>query len=122
MADKTMSVLGHDTHSPPEPSSLHCTCCRLCTLEHGSGEVAEDHAHGAAIGVATAEMAHDTHADHGDIKAEGGHHDHTNHEAMFRQRFWVCLVLTIPVLFWSEAVQGWFGYTAPEFVGKFAHC
>ncbi len=80
------------------------------------------------MGVATAEMAHDEHAGHGDehdehaghgdMKAEGGHHDHTDHEAMFRQRFWVCLVLSIPVLFWSEAVQGWFGYTAPEFVGS----
>ncbi len=128
MADKTMSAVGHDTHSPPEPSSLHCACCRLCTLEHVFGEVTEDRAHGAAMGVATAEMAHDEHAGHGDehdehaghgdMKAEGGHHDHTDHEAMFRQRFWVCLVLSIPVLFWSEAVQGWFGYTAPEFVGS----
>ena len=75
MADKTMSVLGHDTHSPPEPSSLHCTCCRLCTLEHGSGEVAEEHGHGAAAGVVTAEMAHDEYAGHGG--------EHTVHESTY---------------------------------------
>ena len=34
---------------------------------------------------------------------------------MFRDRFWLCLVLTIPILIWSETIQGWFGYTAPTF-------
>jgi P-type Cu2+ transporter len=35
---------------------------------------------------------------------------------MFRDRFWICLLLTIPILIWSETVQGWFGYAAPAFV------
>jgi P-type Cu2+ transporter len=34
---------------------------------------------------------------------------------MFRDRFWLSLVLTVPVLFWSEMVQEWLGYTAPSF-------
>ena len=37
---------------------------------------------------------------------------------MFRERFWVSLVLSVPVLFWSPTIQGWFGYTAPEFPGS----
>lgn len=37
------------------------------------------------------------------------------HEEMFRTRFWVCLVLTLPVLFWSGTIQDWLGYTAPSF-------
>lgn len=45
--------------------------------------------------------------------------DHSGHEEMFRQRFWVCLVLSAPVLVWSDTVQGWFGYTAPEFPGSY---
>jgi Cu2+-exporting ATPase len=52
---------------------------------------------------------------------DGGHRahvDHTGHEAMFRRRFWVSLVLSVPVVFFSEFVQGVFGYTAPAFPGS----
>ncbi|HSH03084.1 MAG TPA: heavy metal translocating P-type ATPase [Anaerolineae bacterium] len=48
----------------------------------------------------------------------GGHNDHSGHEMMFRNRFWVCLILTIPVLIFSPVIQGWFGFTAPEFMGS----
>jgi P-type Cu2+ transporter len=34
---------------------------------------------------------------------------------MFRDRFWLSLLLTLPVLIWSEMVQDWFGYRAPSF-------
>jgi Cu2+-exporting ATPase len=34
---------------------------------------------------------------------------------MFRDRFWLSVVLTIPVLVWSEMIQDWVGYTAPSF-------
>jgi Cu2+-exporting ATPase len=37
---------------------------------------------------------------------------------MFRDRFWLSLLLTIPVVFYSETIQGWFGYTAPSFPGS----
>jgi Cu2+-exporting ATPase len=37
---------------------------------------------------------------------------------MFRQRFWVSLALSLPVLFFSETIQDWFGYTAPMFPGS----
>ena len=43
------------------------------------------------------------------------HTDHSGHEQLFRRRFWVCLVLSIPVLLYSEAVQGFFGFTMPAF-------
>jgi Cu2+-exporting ATPase len=44
--------------------------------------------------------------------------DHTGHEDMFRRRFWVCLILTFPVLFWTDTIQGWLGYSAPTFTGS----
>ena len=34
---------------------------------------------------------------------------------MFRDRFWVSLLLTVPILVWSETVQDWFNYSAPAF-------
>lgn len=58
---------------------------------------------------------HDHKGGHEDHKA---HTDHTGHEIMFRNRFWVSLVLSIPVLFWSESIQNWLGYTAPTFPGS----
>jgi Cu2+-exporting ATPase len=37
---------------------------------------------------------------------------------MFRDRFWVSLLLTIPVLIWSPDLQEWLGYEAPTFPGS----
>ncbi len=37
---------------------------------------------------------------------------------MFRQRFWVSLLLSIPVLIFSPALQSWLGYTIPDFPGS----
>ena len=36
---------------------------------------------------------------------------------MFRDRFWLSLLLTIPVVAWSEDLQLWLGYEAPSFPG-----
>jgi Cu2+-exporting ATPase len=37
---------------------------------------------------------------------------------MFRDRFWISLILTIPVLIWSPDLQEWLGYEAPTFPGS----
>jgi Cu2+-exporting ATPase len=37
---------------------------------------------------------------------------------MFRDRFWITVLLTIPSLVWSEMVQHWFGFAAPVFRGS----
>jgi Cu2+-exporting ATPase len=37
---------------------------------------------------------------------------------MFRRRFWVSLILTIPVLLYSHMLQQWFGFRMPEFPGS----
>ncbi len=43
--------------------------------------------------------------------------DGGDHAAVFRRRFWVTLVLTIPVFSYSETVQGWIGFEPPAFAG-----
>jgi Cu2+-exporting ATPase len=48
----------------------------------------------------------------------GGHIDHTGHELLFRNRFWVCLLLTVPVLLYSPMLQMWFGFMMPSFSGS----
>ena len=45
-----------------------------------------------------------------------GHDQHAGHSvAMFRDKFWLTLILTLPVVAWSREVQHWLGYTAPTF-------
>jgi P-type Cu2+ transporter len=63
------------------------------------------------------------HADHGhdDHDAHDGHdHDaHAGHSVeMFRSKFWLSLILTLPVVYWSEHVQMLLGYSAPAFPGS----
>jgi P-type Cu2+ transporter len=59
---------------------------------------------------------HDAHGAHGgEHRAHGGHGDHA---AQFRDRFWWSLVLTIPVVVYSEMVQDWLGFTPPQFPGS----
>jgi len=63
--------------------------------------------------------ASDPHAGHKMSDMHGGHDLHAGHSvAMFRDKFWLSLALTIPVVFWSTDVQHWLGYTAPSFPGS----
>ncbi|HEX2141279.1 MAG TPA: heavy metal translocating P-type ATPase [Candidatus Limnocylindria bacterium] len=51
--------------------------------------------------------------------AHGGHDKHAGHDPeAFRRQFWLVLLLTIPVVVWSEEVQMWLGYRAPAFPGS----
>lgn len=48
-----------------------------------------------------------------------GHDKHKGHSPeMFRDRLWVSLLLTGPILYFSEQIQEWFGYQAVEFAGS----
>ena len=49
-------------------------------------------------------MKHQNHNKH-----KGG--DHTRHIEEFKKKFWICLVLTVPILLLSEMIQNWFGFT-----------
>ena len=56
--------------------------------------------------------------DHGGGHA-AGHDRHEGHSvAMFRDKFWLSLALTIPVVVLSSDIQQWFGYTIPTFPGS----
>jgi P-type Cu2+ transporter len=74
-------------------------------VDHPGSAAHEDHA---------AHAGRDEHEGHG----MGMHTDHSGHEEMFRRRFWVSLILSIPVLLYSPMLQMWFGYSVPEFPGS----
>ena len=44
--------------------------------------------------------------------------DHSGHENLFRRRFWVCLLLSIPVLLYSPMLQEWLNFQMPAFPGS----
>lgn len=109
--------------------------------EHGSGEHAgheghPHHGHRPTEGVENEHPEHGLH--HGDGHPHGqpessdrsghehhgageDHADHTGHsghELMFRNRFWVSLFLSIPVLLYSPTVQDWLNFSARSFTGS----
>ena len=57
--------------------------------------------------------AHASHRGHG----THGHDQHAGHSvAMFRDTFWVSLLLTLPALAWGHMLQRAFSYHAPVIV------
>lgn len=58
-------------------------------------------------------MDHNEHMRHAEGMEHMEHATHDKHEGhspdMFKKKFWLSLVLTIPALLFSETVQGWFG-------------
>jgi P-type Cu2+ transporter len=62
--------------------------------------------------------AHDGHGDHDAHDAHASHDKHAGHSvAMFRDKFWLSLLLTLPTLVWGHMLQGALGYRAPMFPG-----
>ncbi|MFD2886923.1 heavy metal translocating P-type ATPase [Chitinophaga cymbidii] len=86
----------HSSHRPdPAPngkSSAHA----------GHGQAGHDHA-----GMTADKTAH-----HKQHDSTSGHDEHAGHHTEgFLQRFWVCLVVTVPVLLLSHMIQEWLGFT-----------
>ena len=80
------------THRSPHGSDGNS---QVTTVERGH------ESHGAPAG-SDIHAGHDMHA---------GHDKHAGHDPeMFRERFWLSLVLTIPLVVTSEMVMEWFGY------------
>ncbi|HSG47662.1 MAG TPA: heavy metal translocating P-type ATPase [Longimicrobiales bacterium] len=59
---------------------------------------------------------HDQHAGHDESASHDKHEGHS--VAMFRDKFWWSLALTVPTLVWGELLQRWLGYEAPSFPGS----
>ncbi len=51
--------------------------------------------------------------------SHAGHDKHAGHSVeVFRDKFWVTFLLTIPTLVWGHMLQSLLGYTAPRFAGS----
>ncbi|WP_405061023.1 copper-translocating P-type ATPase [Kribbella sp. NBC_01505] len=62
-------------------------------------------------------MDHSGHGGHADHSGHGGHSGHGDHAAQFKDRFWISLALSVPVVFFSAMFADLLGYTRPDFVG-----
>ena len=79
--------------------------------EHHQQDIAERTGHLEEAARAAPAGGHEQHA-------AGGHDKHAGHSvAMFRDKFWLSLALTIPVVVLSHDIQNWFGYSIPMFPG-----
>ena len=78
--------------------------------EHGRGDRSGSHDEHARHDSSHDEHEGDSHGDHGGM--------HAGHEQMFRRRFFVSTLLSIPVLLYSETLQSWLGYSVPAFPGS----
>jgi Cu2+-exporting ATPase len=102
--DQDHSEMEHDKHS---------------SVAAPKEDMHSDHAHHE---IETA-SPHDMHAEHAghDMSMRGehaGHVDHSGHEDLFRKRFWVSLLLSVPVLLYTPMLQMWFGFKMPDFPGS----
>src|SRR3954471_6910044 len=58
------------------------------------------------------------HVDHRAPTGYAAHNKHAGHSvAMFRDKFWLSLLLTVPVVIFSSDIQAWFGYSLPLIPG-----
>ncbi len=106
----------HDgTHIPPHASEHAHHTAQPEPLEHAANHAAHSSDYRANELVKpdhdqAAHMSHDAHAGHGVM--------HEGHATMMRNRFFVCLPLTIIVVLFSPMVQNWLGFSMPEFPGS----
>ncbi|RPI92701.1 MAG: HAD family hydrolase, partial [Chloroflexi bacterium] len=101
-------AMKHDQHTSEASATgtAHADASeRSAHMGHQGSGAHESHMDRAAHGV----HQNDEHA---------GHVDHSGHEDMFRRRFWVSLLLSIPVLLYTPMLQMWFGFEMPEFPGS----
>jgi Cu2+-exporting ATPase len=118
---------GHDHHAPPhpeppaEPGYPHHP-----ETPHPAGALpGSPHAHHATHAPASAarEHHHDAHppasAGHEHHGGHAGHDKHAGHSVeMFRRKFWLTLLLTIPTVIWGHMLMSLTGWHAPAFPGS----
>ena len=81
--------------------------------------MSHEHHHGHGQSDASAEPGYPEHPEQHGHAGHAGHDKHAGHSvAMFRDKFWISLALTIPTLIWGHMLQNALGYTAPSFAGS----
>jgi Cu2+-exporting ATPase len=128
MTEKNDTVHNHmdddDGHSQQDVSSQehvhvhggsnhnHAGHATNATMKNIGGENDIPEGHGDH-GMHATRIATEDHTEHG-----AAHADHSGHEQMFRRKFWVSLVLSLPVVLYSSGLQMMLGFSLPAFPGS----
>lgn len=109
-SDAELDTSGNVIH---DPHAGH----RRATHDERTAPAVEPHMHaderlGASHDEPDQHAGHRMEDEHG---GHGDHADHTGHEKIFRDRFWISLVLSIPVLLYSPTLQDWLNFSVPTF-------
>ena len=86
--------------------------------EHTNHTQHDNHQGGQSTGIKEGHENHGGHESHESQEEHEGHVDHTGHENMFRRKFWISTLLSIPVLIFSPAVQTFLNYSVGDFPGS----
>lgn len=122
----------HNDHTPqPEPDQA---AEELVELRHDPADPAHgghieasahrahhDHAADHSSSMHEHPAGHDNHVDHeshGGHDAHADHGGHAGHEAIFRRKFWISLILSVPIILYSHMIQDWFNFEMPMFTGS----
>ncbi len=120
--EKTQNVNLSSMHHSAMEHEHHAH--EMTGMEHDHSKIAPVHDTHAGHDMNMKEMDIGEHADHSMSTNQGGHEDHSahvdhrGHEQLFRKKFWISLVLSIPVLIFSSSVQSWLRYSVPDFPGS----
>lgn len=79
-----------------------CSECGMALVPTGVAPKKKEHARGG----------HEHHDGHDEFNKHEGHHTES-----FLKKFWIAIILTFPVLLYSDLPTIFFGWTAPQFAG-----
>ena len=121
-----LSEVEAGTELPRGPAKAFSKSGAAHTQHMNHSALADPHVHAehdhAANPPVARPNAHAAHTHHATADAHGGHEAHDKHAghsvAMFRDKFWISLLLTVPTLVWGHMLQRVFGYHAPMFPGS----
>lgn len=105
----------HENNQPNQhiPAGTRCELCGM-VAEHVAKDV-----HGVTHYYCAHHTPQQSHGSHEDHTASGDYDKHAGHSPeMFRDRFWLSLILTVPVVLYSHMVQEWLHVTPPTFPGS----
>lgn len=119
-AEFTHNHTGHHVHSAAPMTGHgqgHAMTMPTAHSEHSSGH------NGHAVAHSEHSSGHNGHAvdhsEHGSGHDAHGRQSHSHHDPnVFKQKFWISVLLTIPVLVFSEHFMGLLGLNAPHFTGS----
>src|SRR5215218_6469414 len=115
--DEAPTEAGYPLHVELEPDAEPRLHIGPANASHPGAHAAHG-AHGSVDPSANT-IAHGSHTHHPAGGGHGAHDKHAGHSvAMFRDKFWLSLLLTLPTIVWGHMLQRAFGYHASMFPGS----